>query len=253
MDDRRLAAIMFTDIVGYTSMMAADEQQALRVIVQHREILKPVVEKYNGSWLKEMGDGTLSSFPSSIQAINCAIELQAKLKLVPEFTIRIGIHLGDVIFAHDDVYGDGVNVASRIEPTAAPGGISISGQVYDTITSNREITAEYLGDKNLKHVARPVRIYAISNSDLPIPAPFTDEPPEESTAAADPSPLESISAPDVAFKSNSLFQELRRRKVFRAGMAYVIVAWLLIQVSTAILPVYDVPVWINQGFLLLLA
>ena len=174
METRSLAAIMFTDIVGYTSMMAEDEQFALQVIEQHREILKPRVEKHNGRWLKEMGDGTLSSFPSSIDAVNCATEIQEVLKQVTQFKIRIGIHLGDVVFTEDDVYGDGVNIAARIEPVSAPGGIAISGQVYDTLSSNKAIEVKYLGKKALKHVTRPVRIYSVSSSNLPTAALFSD-------------------------------------------------------------------------------
>jgi len=96
---RKLAAIMFTDIVGYTALMGEDESKALEVLQKNREFLKTHIEKYNGEWLKEMGDGTLSSFVSAVDAVNCALEIQHTLREEPELTLRIGLHVGDVIFA----------------------------------------------------------------------------------------------------------------------------------------------------------
>lgn len=189
MEQRRLAAIMFTDIVGYTSLMAGDEARALEIVASHRNTLLPLIEKHGGNLLKEMGDGTLTSFPSTLQATRCAIEIQNTLKSVDEFKIRIGIHLGDVVFTDTDVFGDGVNIASRIETTAAAGGISISGQVADTLSSNKEIELRYLGEKELKNVTRPLRIYAIVNSGFPSPAPFPDISPQTTTPKPDNFPF----------------------------------------------------------------
>ena len=247
MDERRLVAIMFTDIVGYTVMMAEDEEQALQAIAQHREILKPLVEKHKGSWLKEMGDGTLSSFPSTIEAINCATDIQKKLNDLSTFKIRIGIHLGDVVFTDTDVFGDGVNVASRIEPTSIAGGIAISGQVYDTITSNKSIEAKYLGEKTLKHVRRPVRIYAISSSNLPTAEVFSShskfgQAGNSSDESQFETGVENTKSPSYG-QSEGLVDKLKRHKIFRVAVVYAIVAWVLMQISSDVLPALQTPQW----------
>ncbi len=149
MEDRRLAAIVFTDIVGFSSMMANDETSALLIVQRQREILQSIIANHGGQWLKEMGDGSLSSFVSASRAVLCAIEIQNQLKQHNQFKVRIGIHLGDIIFAESDVFGDGVNIAARIESLAQPGGIAISGQVFDTLSSNKSIETVFLGEKKL--------------------------------------------------------------------------------------------------------
>lgn len=169
MTDRRLAAIMFTDIVGYTSLMADDETSALRMLDKQRELLQPLIESHNGQWHKEMGDGTLSSFTSAADAVHSAIEIQNQCRDSSGFKLRIGIHLGDVVFSEADVFGDGVNIAARIEPLAEPGGIAVSGSVFDTLGSNKNYQTVFLGEKSLKGVSRPLRIYAICNDGLPVP------------------------------------------------------------------------------------
>lgn len=174
MNDQRLAAIMFTDIVGYTSLMADDEHIALEIVSKQRDVLQPLIQSHRGQWLKEMGDGTLSSFSSATSAVQCAIEIQNQLKPDPSFKIRIGIHLGDVMFTETDVFGDGVNIAARIEPNAEPGGIAVSGSVYDTLSNNKHFQTVLLGEKTLKNIGRPLRIYAIGNDDLPVGKTFVE-------------------------------------------------------------------------------
>ena len=164
---RKLAAIMFTDIVGYTSLMEENEHRALKLLQKNREVQKPLIEKHGGTWLKEIGDGTLSSFPSAINAVQCAIEMQRVLKRDPKHNLRIGIHVGDMVFEEGDVFGAGVNVASRLEPLAEPGGICVSGRVYDDIHNKPDIEAVFLGEKKLKNVERPVRAYALQDEGLP--------------------------------------------------------------------------------------
>ena len=158
---RKLAAIMFTDIVGYTALMSRDERLALQVLDRHRAILKPLIQGANGEWLKEIGDGTLSAFGSAVEAVQCALEIQRSLADDQDLTLRIGIHIGDVVFKDRDVFGDGVNVASRIEPLAEPGGICISDRVYDDIRNQAEMATRLVGQKNLKGVARPITVYAL--------------------------------------------------------------------------------------------
>ncbi|MEE9464671.1 MAG: adenylate/guanylate cyclase domain-containing protein [Candidatus Neomarinimicrobiota bacterium] len=166
---RKLAAIMFTDIVGFTALMGEDEPKALQLLQHNRELLKPIIRQFHGEWLKEMGDGTLSCFASAVDAVNCALAIQHVLTDDPDLKLRIGIHIGDVVFEKGDVFGDGVNVASRIEPLAEPGGICISGRVYDDIQNKPDIETIFLGEKELKHVKRPIKVYALTGEGLPAP------------------------------------------------------------------------------------
>ncbi|MDP6134331.1 MAG: adenylate/guanylate cyclase domain-containing protein, partial [Candidatus Marinimicrobia bacterium] len=135
---RRLAAIVFTDIVGFTNLSSKDEEGAYKLVVKQREILKPIVEKHEGQWLKEEGDALLLSFPSTKEAVNCSIQIQEAIKNVDDLILRIGIHQGDIIQEDKDVFGDDVNIASRIEPFAAPGGIAVSQKIQQDLSSNPE-------------------------------------------------------------------------------------------------------------------
>ncbi len=159
---RKLAAIMFTDIVGYTALMSRDEDRALQLLQHCRELLKPLIQQFHGEWLKEIGDGSLSSFASTIDAVGCAVAIQHVLRRNPDLSLRIGIHLGDVVFENDDVFGDGVNIASRIEPLAEPGGVCITDQVYETIKNKPGIQAKPIGEKALKGIDHPVSLYHVS-------------------------------------------------------------------------------------------
>jgi tetratricopeptide (TPR) repeat protein len=169
-ETRKLAAVVFTDIVGYTTLMSKDEQKALQILQKNRDIQKPLVEKFNGEFLKEIGDGTLLCFQSALDALYCAKEIQQTVKDEPDLNLRIGIHIGDIIFKEGDVFGDGVNVASRIEQLAEAGGIFISGQVYETVKNKPDIEAVFLGERMLKNVDQPVRIYALTGEGLLTPS-----------------------------------------------------------------------------------
>ena len=159
-EDRRLAAIMFTDIVGYTALMGSDEDKAFQLLRKNREIQRPIIKKYRGEWLKEMGDGILASFHTASDAVRCAGEIQhaAKKEGIP---LRIGIHEGEVVFEGSDVLGDGVNVASRLEELAEEGCINISGAVYKDIKNKAGIEAEFVEEKVLKNVEEPVKVYSV--------------------------------------------------------------------------------------------
>ena len=159
---RKLAAIMFTDMVGYTAMMQEDEDKARELIERHRAHMKPFVKKHGGEIIQFVGDGTFCRFDSAIEAVNSALEIQKVLELEPEINLRIGIHVGDVVVKGDEVYGDGVNVASRLEPLAEPGGICLSGEVYSQIKNRSDIDLVAGGSKELKNVKDPVDIYFIS-------------------------------------------------------------------------------------------
>ena len=158
---RELAAIMFSDIAGYTAIMGRDEQKALRALADHRELMRSLVVRFNGRVIGDIGDGTLSSFHSALDAVNCAREAQATLKGDDKPQLRIGIHVGDLLFSSDGVMGDGVNVASRIHALAPPGGVCISERVYDDIRNKPEIVVHDLGSKTLKNVSRPIHVYLL--------------------------------------------------------------------------------------------
>jgi TolB-like protein len=151
---------MFTDIVGYTALMGSDEDRAFKVLRKNRNIQKPLIKKYHGKWLKEMGDGILASFNNSSDAVRCAGEIQHIAKN-EGISLRIGIHEGEVVFEEGDVLGDGVNVASRLEELAEAGCINVSGSVYKDIKNKAGIVAEFIGEKVLKNVDDPVKIYKV--------------------------------------------------------------------------------------------
>lgn len=168
-EQRRLAAIMFTDIVGYTSLSQKNEALALEMLEKNRTILRSIFPKYHGREVKTMGDAFLVEFGSALEAARCAIEIQKTLhgytsREQPEarISLRIGIHLGDVILKDNDVYGDAVNVASRIEPLAPPGGICVSQQIYDHIRNKIEFPLPSMGKHELKNVDDAIEVYRIS-------------------------------------------------------------------------------------------
>jgi len=159
MATHQLAAIMFTDIVGYTALMGESEQEALHILDLNRNLQKPLVERYGGNYLKETGDGILASFDSASDAVYCAGAIQHAAREVPNLSLRIGIHLGDVVFKDNDVFGDGVNIASRIEKIADSGGIAISEPVHRNVKNKEGIQTEFLTEELLKNVEEPVRIF----------------------------------------------------------------------------------------------
>jgi TolB-like protein/Tfp pilus assembly protein PilF len=161
MSTRRLAAIMFTDIVGYTSLMGKDEEYAIEILAINREIHNTILSRYRGTLIKEMGDGILASFSSNSDAVRCALEIQEEAK-AENIKLRIGIHEGEMIFTGDDVLGDGVNVASRLEELAEEGCINISWAVYKDIKNKTGISAEFVEEKTLKNVEEPVKVYKVT-------------------------------------------------------------------------------------------
>jgi TolB-like protein/class 3 adenylate cyclase/Flp pilus assembly protein TadD len=162
---RNLAAIMFTDIVGYTSLMGKDEKKAFNLLQKNRELQKPIVEQFKGRWIKELGDGVMASFNTVSDAVNAAIAIQKGCNEAKEFQLRIGIHLGEVVFENEDVFGDGVNIASRIQAIASPGSIFISESVYENISNKKDFQAKFVKEQILKNVREPVRIYKVITPD----------------------------------------------------------------------------------------
>ena len=158
---RQLAAIMFTDIVGYTAIMGKDEQKALALLKKNKEIHERLIAQYNGKLLKEIGDGILASFSSVSEAVYCAGAIQKGAK-EEEISLRIGIHEGEVVFQDNDIFGDGVNIASRIEALATTGEILLSESAYKNIKNKEGIQTEFVNEETLKNVDEPVRIYRVS-------------------------------------------------------------------------------------------
>ena len=178
---RKLSAIVFTDIVGFTELSAKNEPAALDLLNKQRELLKPIVEKHGGAWLKEMGDGLLLTFNTSIEAVHCCIEIQNVSKETPGLTLRIAIHQGEVVIQGNDVIGDDVNIASRIEKYASPGGIAISGRVNASLERDPEFSTNLLGSPNLKGVSQDVKIYSIISHGLPDSVPIEEHQPQKKT------------------------------------------------------------------------
>jgi adenylate cyclase len=158
---RQLAAIMFTDIVGYTTLMGKDEKKAFELLRQNRQLQKPLIEKFQGKWIKELGDGVLASFQTGTDAVKCAQQIQLECSQSNDLKLRIGIHLGEVIFADNDIFGDGVNIASRLQTLAPVGGIYMSEAVFRNIENQIEIETEFVKQEILKNVKHPVNIYQL--------------------------------------------------------------------------------------------
>ncbi|HSU28721.1 MAG TPA: adenylate/guanylate cyclase domain-containing protein [Chitinophagaceae bacterium] len=166
---RQLAAILFADMLGYTALMQENEHLAGVKRRRMKEVLDQAVVKANGKVIQFYGDGSLSIFNSAIDSVRCAIDIQQQLQQEPRVELRIGIHTGDVTMEEDSIYGDGVNLASRIESMGIPGGILISEKVYDEIKNQENISTREMGFFELKNVTQPVKIYAISNAGLVVP------------------------------------------------------------------------------------
>ena len=161
---RRLAAILAADVVAYSRMMAADESGTLAALKRHREaVFDPAVAEHNGRIVKLIGDGTLVEFASVVDAVNCALAIQrtlaAEIADGPKITLRIGVNLGDIIIDGDDIYGDGVNVAARLEPLAEPGGVCLASIVNESVGTRIDVAFSDGGEVHVKNIDRPIRIW----------------------------------------------------------------------------------------------
>lgn len=164
---RRLAAIVAADVAGYSRLMGVDEAGTLAALRGHREeLIDPAIEEYGGRIVKTMGDGLLLEFPSVVDAVQCAIQVQTAMAErnghIPEdrrIVFRIGINLGDIIIDGDDIHGDGINIAARLEGLAEPGGICISRRVYEDVQDRLDVTFTDAGERELKNIARPVHVW----------------------------------------------------------------------------------------------
>jgi len=166
---RRLAAILFTDIVGYTAVMEKSEVQALTIIRRYTVVLKQTVADYGGEILNDYGDGNLCVFSSASQAMRCALAMQMELQAEPRVPLRIGLHIGEIFFENGKIMGDGVNVASRIQSVGMGNSIVFSEEMHDKIKNINDFKSVSLGRVSFKNVDKPVTVFALANQGLVVP------------------------------------------------------------------------------------
>src|SRR5262249_917380 len=166
--ERKLAAIFSTDVQGYSRLMGDDEAATIRTLTTYREVMTTLIQQHRGRVVDSPGDNLLAEFASAVEAVQCAVEIQgelqsrnAELSDMRKMEYRIGINLGDVVVEGERLYGDGVNIAARLESLAVPGGICISGTVYDQVKSKLALSYEDLGAQAVKNIAEPVRVYRV--------------------------------------------------------------------------------------------
>jgi class 3 adenylate cyclase len=171
---RRLTCILAADAVGYSSQMGKDEEGTIRVLSAHRAVIDGIIAFHGGRIMTTAGDSVIAEFASVVEAVRCAVEIQEALKTrndsLPESSqmqFRVGVNLGDVVVKNDDLLGDGVNVAARLETIAEPGGICISSSVYDQITGKLDLGFHDIGEQALKNISRPIRVYRVSGTAAP--------------------------------------------------------------------------------------
>ncbi|HEX9043524.1 MAG TPA: adenylate/guanylate cyclase domain-containing protein, partial [Candidatus Limnocylindrales bacterium] len=167
--DRRLAAVMFTDMVGYTALMQADEREAVDRRDRYMRAVEREHETFGGTIVERLGDGTMSMFPSALAAVHAAVEIQREL--AEHVAVRIGIHVGEVIVEPGNLVGDAVNIASRIESFAVPGGVMLSDAARDQLRNRSDVRVDSLGRFRLKNVGRPVELFAVSADGIVVPDP----------------------------------------------------------------------------------
>src|SRR5262245_7458626 len=166
--ERKLTAILAADVQGYSRLMEADEEGTLHMLTAYRAVTDTLIDHHRGRIVGTAGDSVLAEFASAVEAVQCALAIQQTLKeknaaLSPErqMAFRIGINVGDVMVEGPQIYGDGVNIAARLEALAEGGGICISGTVYDQIENKLALGYEYLGEQSVKNITKPVRVYRV--------------------------------------------------------------------------------------------
>jgi len=174
--ERKLTAILCADVYGYSRLMGENEEATLRTLSAYRKIIDGLIENHRGRFVNSAGDSVLAEFASVVDAVNCAVEIQTGLKaenasIAPErrMEFRIGVNLGDVMVEGEQIYGDGVNVAARLESLADPGGICISGTVHDQVRYKLALACEDIGEQTVKNIAHPVRAWRVKLDGAPAP------------------------------------------------------------------------------------
>ena len=166
--ERKLAAILHADVVGYSRLMGEDEVGTLRTLTAYREVMFSLIEMHHGKVVGTAGDSVLAEFVSSFESVECAIEIQGALSArnagLPDerkMEFRIGINMGEVIVKGDDIFGEGVNIAARLEALAEPGGICISGGVHEQLKNKLSLAYQFMGNKDVKNIAEPVPVFRV--------------------------------------------------------------------------------------------
>ena len=168
--ERRQAAVLAADVVGYSRMMGVDELGTLTILNEYRlELIEPLIAARKGRIVKTTGDGALVEFANALDAVTCAMAVQATLRerntgAAQAITFRIGIHVGDIIVYDDDIFGDCVNIAARIENECEPGGVYLSGSAFEQVRGKTDFAFDDLGERSLKNIARPVRLFAVRDA-----------------------------------------------------------------------------------------
>ena len=214
--DRRLSAILAADVVGYSRLMGNDEEGTLEVLKKIRaEIIDPEIGKNHGRIVKTSGDGMLVEFPSVVDALRCAVEVQREIakrnEEAPEarrLQLRMGVNMGDVIVDGDDIFGDGVNVASRLEGLAEPGGICVSRSVWELVRGRLPIDFDDQGEMTVKNIARPIRVYRVVRGDIERPQRATGDSPRPDKSIAVLPFANMSSDPENEFFSDGISEEL---------------------------------------------
>ena len=180
---RRLTCILAADAVGYSEQMGRDEEGTIRVLSAHRAVIDGIIAFHQGRIVSTAGDSVIAEFSSAVDSVRCAVEIQEALKTRNDslaehrqMRFRIGVNLGDVVVKNEDLLGDGVNVAARLETMAEPGGICISSSVYDQITGKLDLGFQDIGDQTLKNISRPIHVYRVSGAGAPLRLPPTSPP-----------------------------------------------------------------------------
>jgi class 3 adenylate cyclase/Skp family chaperone for outer membrane proteins len=180
---RRLTCILAADAVGYSEQMGRDEEGTIRVLSAHRAVIDGIIAFHQGRIVSTAGDSVIAEFSSAVDSVRCAVEIQEALKTRNDslaehrqMRFRIGVNLGDVVVKNEDLLGDGVNVAARLETMAEPGGICISSSVYDQITGKLDLGFQDIGDQTLKNISRPIHVYRVSGAGAPLRLPPTAPP-----------------------------------------------------------------------------
>jgi len=174
--ERKLAAILSADVAGYSRLMGEDEEGTIRTLTAYRQVTDSCIAQHRGRVVNTAGDSVLAEFASAVDAVQCAMEIQQELKTKNaefppgrQMEFRIGINVGDVVVEGEQLYGDGVNVAARLQGLADAGGIFVSGTVYDQIENKLALDYEYLGEQTVKNIAKPVRVYRVMLYEVPSP------------------------------------------------------------------------------------
>ena len=250
---RRLAAIMFTDLVGSTQLAQRDEKAALQLLRAQENVVRPTVDQHRGRLVKSTGDGYLVEFGNALDAVECAVDLQRRAferssEDRQPLKVRIGIHVGDVESEGTDILGDSVNIAARIEPIAEAGGICLSGPAYDQVSNKVPYTIEKLGPKTLKGVARPIDVYRVL---LPWDvSPVVETPSEGGTQCLAVLPLANMSSdPENEYFADGMTEELIST-ISRVPTLSVISRTSVMPFKKAGTPLKEIGRQLNAGWLL---